>query len=248
MVDVHTHLLPSIDDGAQSVEESQALLQALHADGVRTVVCTPHFYWGNKTVDGFLAMRNEAAQKLTVPQGVELVLGAEVEFTEIAIDFSEFHKLCLGNTRYILLELPYGSKWHRSLFSNLRFFIRETGLKPIIAHVNRYNAVQKNPSYVSELLSNGCLLQVNADSVLDSKPHDLLDVLFSYGQVHVLGSDCHNVEFRPPYIAAALEKVRKLYGENCVEFLRSNVEDVLQDKRIKVPYVHPVHRFGKFYW
>ncbi len=247
MIDMHTHILPSIDDGANSVEQSLEMIGLLQADGVKQIVCTPHFYWQKRSIGKFISVRDEAMQKLATSP-IPLVPAAEVEFGEQIIDYSYFSKLRIGDTRYILIELPYADVWSRRLFSNIDMLMQETGLIPIIAHIDRYKAPLNHPSFVEDLISMGCILQANADAVVQAKRHSLIDVLLSYGQIQVLGSDCHNTGRRAPHYGAAVEKIQAWYGRECVDFLMENMKKILANE--KVPEVDPylARKFMRFYW
>ncbi len=246
MIDFHTHILPGIDDGAQNVAQSATMLRLLEEDGVHTVVCTPHFYWGKYSIREFLRMRDEALKKLSFSP-LQLVPAAEVEFGELTIDYSQFSRLRVGDTDYILLELPYTETWSSKLFLNIRQLMQETGLRPIIAHIDRYIAVGHHPSYVEELLSMGCLLQVNTEAVIHSKAHSLVDVLLRYGQVQLLGSDCHNDGVRAPHYRNAIKKLVKRYSQDCVNFLQGTMQEVLANQQVEVEYFHSVKKCFGFY-
>ncbi len=246
MIDFHTHVLPAIDDGASSVEQSMAMLRLLQADGVNTVVCSPHFYWGKQTIDEFLKKRDEAIKKLS-DSPVKLVPAAEVEFGEITLDYRQFSRLRIGDTGYILIELPYAETWTNKLFYNLRLLMQETGLRPVIAHIDRYVAAVHTPSHIEELLSMGCLLQVNTDAVSRCRPHSVVDILLRYGQVQALGSDCHNDTTRPPRYAMATERIKSRYTNECLDYLQDCMQTMLSDEEVTLDYVHHMHKFFGFY-
>lgn len=236
MIDIHSHILPCIDDGSQSAEESRALLEILKGQGVDAVVLTPHYYGRSKSVEQFLSERGAAAEKLKAicPEGIEVVLGCECNISTSAnSNFGELRPLAIGETGYILTELSFEPQWTDRLWSRLRR-LAETGLVPIIAHAELYPAVQKNPQYVLGLMNEGCLIQVNCDSVLDEKLYPLVKAMFLHGQAHCLGTDTHNLTARPPHYEQAVEKLKADLGEEAVERLQANMCSVLADKRVHI--------------
>ncbi len=245
MIDMHTHILPAVDDGAKDCDEAHEILRLLQADGVNQVVFTPHFYWQSQTVEKFLQKREKATNSIQCP--IQSYLGAEVEFGELKIDYSALSPLYIQGTRYILLELPFTQKWSPRLFENLRAFMQETNSIPIIAHIERYPAVLRHPKHASELLSMGCLLQVNAQTLIQVRPHSFVDVLMRYGQIQVLGTDAHNTNLRKPQYARSISHIKTRYGEDCVDYMQKCMEKILNNEKIEVPYLHPIKKIWHRY-
>ena len=206
MIDFHTHILPQIDDGAKSPEMSKKMLESEISQGVKTVLFTPHYYGKHSSPKRFLEKRNHALERLNayLPMGIEVKCAAEVHFTGVNMpDFEELSSLGIEGTKYILLEFPFTTVWHSTLFEKLDDFIYETGYTPIIAHVDRYREVQKKPALLTRLIEMGCLLQVNTQAFLDKKEKKLAFALLKRGMVHCLGKDAHDTENRAPTYAAA---------------------------------------------
>ena len=147
MTDLHTHILPGMDDGAKTPEESLQMLRMERDQGVDTVVLTPHFYRDRERPEQFLARRRASAEALrdalmalpeeeirTMPR---LILGAEVAWVPNLPDMPELSRMCMGRSKYLLLELPF-SAWSDPLFRQLRELMDRTGVTPVIAHVERY--------------------------------------------------------------------------------------------------------------
>ncbi len=241
MIDIHTHILPNIDDGSKSVECSLQMLDTLKADGVSDVVFTPHFYWERRSVDDFLETRDNAAKKIDYPD-IKIHLGAEVQFSELKIDYSSLSKLCIDDTRYILLELPFGDSWSNELFENILTLINSTDVLPIIAHIERYPAAVKNPKNIERLLTSGCLLQVNANTVINAKPRGLVDVLLKNRQIQAIGTDCHNMNSRKPQYKAAIEALTQNYGSDYAEYIQGCMKKILADGRVKVTDIHHIKK------
>ncbi len=247
MIDFHTHLLPSVDDGATDLSVSEKILNLLEADGVNKVVCTPHFYWRDSTVKGFLQKREHSFGLLSQTK-LTLVLGAEVQFGERRIDYAAFPKLKIGSTRYIMLELPSEGEWSDKLYANIDGLIRETDLIPVIAHVERYFAVRKNPSNINKLVKHGCILQVNADSIISAKPRGLVNALLSHGFVQAVGTDCHNGDSRAPHYAQAMTAIKENYGVECFDYIQKSMSDMLENKRVKCYGEHTLRKLFNIYF
>ena len=250
MIDIHTHILPHLDDGAKDSTVSLALLQMQQRQGVKTVVFTPHFYGKQYSPEHFLIKRNNAYAHMRkkFPQGMEFRLGAEVHFTGInVLEYADLCSLAIEGTKYLLMELPFTTKWTKDILSKVGEFAYETGYTPIIAHVERYREVRKNPALVNELVDMGCLIQVNADAFLDKKDRSFVFALLSHGLIHCIGSDTHDIKNRPPCMAIAKDAVENAgYGEEW-EKIQDIMQDVLADKKVETEYATPVKRFlGKY--
>ena len=248
MIDLHTHILPGSGDGARDREQSQTLLNMLREQGVDTVVATPHYYGRNKGVRQFLEVRQRALEQLSLPQGMRLVAGCECNVASCANgDFDDLRPLSIGGTRYILTEMSFAPKWDRRMWERLQKLI-DTGLVPVIAHVEIYPAIRKNPQDALHLMEAGCLLQINCDSVLSHELYPLVRALIEHEQAHCLGSDTHNTETRPPQYAQAIDVLRQDFGDALGNRLQQNMEAILRDEDVQRTYRAPVKRghFGKY--
>ena len=250
MIDMHTHILPHIDDGAKNTQMSVAMLDALQGQGVQTVVLTPHYYGKRSNPTTFLQRRNEMYDhiKPQIPEGIEVKLGAEVHFTGINMpDFDELCKLAIEGTGYILLEFPFTMAWTSNLMECLSDFIRTTDCTPIIAHAERYPELQKNPSLAFELVRMGCLIQVNAPAFLDKREKKLAFALLKNGYVHCLGTDAHDLEKRPPDILTAKAAVEK--AGYLAEWKRAEniMKDVIEGRQVRVECGKPIKKFLGMY-
>lgn len=249
-VDIHTHILPDIDDGAEDLTEALNIIKALKAQGVTDVVLTPHFYFRNQDFDAFLEKRNAkyAELKSVCPTGITLHLGAESEFSNVSINYDFFRGLAIDNGGYILLELPFLDDYTKGILQKIERLKYQTGLTPIIAHAERYQSIRKHPCFLSYLVDLGCLIQVNAESVLNLKKGSLIDAMFNHRLVHLLGSDCHNTTTRKPLYAAACKKIEDCYGRNMIDSLNDFGTRVIENQQIQVFSETKVKRiFGKYY-
>lgn len=225
MTDLHTHILPGVDDGAKTAEESIAILQAQYAQGIDTVVLTPHFYPEREALDAFLARRKEAWELLkqavlALPQEQRcqiprLVLGAEVAYFPGLENVEDLRVLCIGNTKNMLLELPF-YPWDKRLIRQLYNFVGRTGVTPVIAHIERYFACQ-DKKLLEEVVDLGFPVQVGTE--LLGRPFSPAMKLLRQGKGHLLASDCHDLYHRGPYLMQAMELVKKKLGEERFEEL-----------------------------
>ena len=213
--DFHSHVLPQIDDGAQTVQESLLLLEKLKKQGADTIVATPHFYITRQSLDHFWENREnaykrikEASENKNIPQ---IVLGAEVFYHPMLFSLEDIQKLCIGNSPYMLLELPYKGI-DKSVIAGIEKLIDFTGLIPVLAHIEIYP-----PKIIDQLMKLALLGQMNLPSFLD--PHIKKDAmkLVKKGYCHVLGTDCHNLSSRPPYFMQGLEALTSSFDSKYIE-------------------------------
>ena len=249
MIDIHTHILPGIDDGAKTSDESIKLLETLGEQGVKKVVFTPHYYGRNRSVSRFLKLRDEAFEKIKdYHGGISVLKGCECNLATCAnTDFAELKSLAIEGTRYILTELSFENKWDNRLFSKLNGLL-DTGLIPVVAHAELYPAVQHKPELVHQLISTGCLIQVNCDSFADKRIFPLVKALINHAQVHCLGSDTHNLHTRFPKYGAAAEKIIQEFGQATMDSLQDAMDKILADRQVEIKPSTPVKRslLGKY--
>lgn len=212
MIDIHTHILPRFDDGAKDSATSLEMLKAEQEQGTKTVVLTSHFYGRKHSPKHFLQRRTDSFARIKdrIPEGIEVRLGAEVHFTGINLsDCEELCSLAIEDTKCILIEFPFTTKWTGELMDNLGELIGETGYTPIIAHIERYDEVLKRPAYVTELVNMGCLIQVNARAFTEKREKGFAFALLKKDLVHCIGSDTHDLEVRTPDLLTAKAEIEK---------------------------------------
>ena len=217
MTDLHTHILPGMDDGARDVPTALAMLRAQWEQGVRGVALTPHFYRDEERPERFFARRAAAWDRLN--EGLadaggelpELVLGAEVCWVPGMHRWEELERFCLGSSPYLLLELP-DSPWRSVIFDQIYDIMDTTGIIPVLAHVERYFRSQK-PDYINELFRMGVPLQVSAAPML--RMMERRSVLRRIGDNPncFLISDCHDLAGRSPNLGDGMAQVKKRLGE-----------------------------------
>lgn len=233
MIDFHSHILPGIDDGARDVETSLAMLQASAADGVTHLVATPHFYPTHEDPDRFLHRRALATVELAEAcRGIsgmpQVYLGAEVEYFTGISHYAELSRLCIAGTQCLLIEMPF-TKWSAQVVGEV-VALRERGFIPIIAHVERYPAPRDALEY---LVDNRVLLQSNAEVYCRFAARGRMLRMVARRQIHLFGSDCHNLDTRRPGLSSAREMIEKKCGAQVFsaamklgEFLLRNAQEI----------------------
>lgn len=213
MIDLHTHILPQVDDGSKSVEESLAMLSALVAQGVDTVAATPHFYANDESVAAFLERRAAAFDRVRAAAGeMTLLLGAEVRYYPGIGHMEDLPLLQIGESGLLLLEMPVSS-WTEYTVRELSELADSRGIQLVLAHIERYLPLQK-PAVWKRLYESGILMQVNASFVTSFATRRKALRMLSEGRVHFLGSDCHNTTTRPPQLASAAAIIEKRLGSD----------------------------------
>ncbi len=251
MIDVHTHILPYIDDGAKDIDTAVAIMNAELQQGVKTVLLTSHYYGRKLSPAKFLELRNKSFAELKphIPEGLDVRLGAEVHFTGVNTPpYEELCKLAIEGTNYILLEFSFTRVWSESLMEQLVDFIEKTGYTPIIAHVERYGEVERMPVLVTRLVQMGCLIQVNVNSFVNKETRSLTRALLKHGLVHCVGTDTHDMEKRAPNVTKVKET---LYAEGfSAEWERAQriMQAVVAGEQVRVEVGKPVKKFlGKYF-
>ena len=208
MTDWHSHILPGVDDGSANLEESVQLLRLLSAQGINTVAATPHFNAGYDNPHSFIDRRDRAYRTLLSEyheDAPRIILGAEVAYYPGVSNMAELEALCIGDTGYLLLEMPL-ARWSRYTQDEVLRLARSGRVTVVLAHAERYIPF-RNASNIKELCANGVLVQANASFFVGKKTRRAALKLLREGRIHMLGSDCHNLDRRPPRIAQAIDVI-----------------------------------------
>lgn len=230
IADIHAHVLPGVDHGAQSVGESIAMLKASFDAGVRFVAATHHYYAHEESPDAFIKRRNAASELLERhSEGMELpklVLGAEIKYFKNMSGLFDLSPLCYGDSRFILIE-PLYSPWENSFFDDIEQMILRQELVPVIAHVERFTS-QAPKNYTRLLSDMGAVLQYNADHFLRYPKRAIKRI--PEGATVVFGSDMHNDGERAPNLAPILSSCEKYMPERIFEGARKVTEKIFGAK------------------
>ncbi len=212
MLDFHTHILPSVDDGSSSAEESLKMLKALKEQGVDKVVLTPHFYAYASDIKSFLYDREKALDTLKERirgenLGIGLYLGCEVLYFDEIWRIDDIKKLCIDGTQYMLVEMPFAA-WTDSCVNGV-VNLMSRGITPVIAHFDRYIKYQHGMHVFYDLINEGALLQMNCGYINRFLTRGKAISFLKKGIVSFIGTDCHNMADRQPNYAAAIKHIEK---------------------------------------
>ena len=214
MIDIHSHILPGMDDGSSSLEESLSMARESARQGVRLLAATPHFYATQEDPNSFLWRREkslallESAWQDSFPT---LLVGAEVRYFDGISRVEKIAHLTLDHTRILLLEMPFTS-WSRRMVEEVLELQRSRGLQVLLAHVERYLKDQDGQVWET-FRQNGVWMQCNANFFLRWQTKRKAQALFKKGEIQMLGSDTHNMDTRPPNLALARDALVKSLGQ-----------------------------------
>ncbi len=231
--DLHTHILPCVDDGAKSSEDALQLINALHSQGIKNICLTPHFYTHHESIEDFLQRRTESAKEFMtcVPEGINIKLGAEVFVTKYL--FSEerdLKPLCIEGTSFMITEFSYDSTFSERTLRMLNLLI-DRGITPIIPHVERYPYLMKSKNRLADLIYMGVIIQSNALSFTQFSTKRKLVKLLKGGFIQLLSSDTHSLTRNSPHtISQAIEYIRNTCGEETISALEQNAHNVFFGK------------------
>lgn len=215
MVDFHTHILPGIDDGSRSVEMSLEMLDRMKQNGIDKVAATPHFYADSMQPDRFFQKRSDAYAALQeqLPEDAPAIqLGAEVHYYDGVGNMERIRDFRIGTTGVLLLEMP-AVPWSGRVMENLRKLTSIPDLILMIAHTERCLPAQSRQT-LREFYSMPVILQSNAEIFLDWKTKRMSVRQFKKGAIHLLASDCHNLENRSPNLSEGLAILESSCGNS----------------------------------
>lgn len=230
MIDIHSHILPGIDDGSKSIEMTLDMIKRAEREGLKNIVATPHFRRGcfeityNEVKDLVLKIN-----KLLESEGIDIKVhaGQEVYFSEKIIDdFEEGIIGTINDGKYMLIEFPMRKIPKEA--ADYMYELKLRGVTPIIAHPERYSEVISNVEVLNQFIDEGCLFQLNAGSVRGDFGKDVkktAEKLIKYGVYSFIGSDAHNNKSRNTGI---LEESQEVFKKN------SYLEEVFLDNSKKL--------------
>ena len=221
VIDFHTHILPNIDDGSATVQQSIQMLQAEKAQGIERVILTPHFYADHDSPDLFLNKRARAAQELKdALEGrddlPDIAIGTEVRFFEGISDCEFLWDMAIADTRCILVEMPM-THWSDRMLDEVVGIRHKQGLIPVIAHLDRYISLFRTHGLPQKLEKLPVLVQANAEFFIRRTMRPMALRMLAADRIHLLGSDCHNLKGRAPNLGEAVKFIRKRLGEDSLE-------------------------------
>lgn len=218
-IDIHSHILPGVDDGAQDMETTMEMVDTAYSQGVRTMIATPHYYPGHMR---YPREHLEEVYRETVSVIKEkysdftLLLGNEIYYRDEVVEKLKNKRIfTMADTHYVLLEFSPSAEYdyiRKAVYKCL-----ENGYNPILAHMERYEPLWKNEKRVRELIRMGAYMQINAENFQEgffSAQRRYCLKLLQSGLAHFIASDCHNTQGRSPNLKYAMDYLKaKLESE-----------------------------------
>jgi protein-tyrosine phosphatase len=223
MVDLHSHILPGIDDGASDVDEMQVMLSIAAESGIRKIVATPHI--NEESSDAYLDLiqkkYNELKETIAREYEIELVLGGEILiYPEISDDLDRLKPFLFAGDS-MLLECRFINKPYA--FKDIIFALKMKGIRVILAHPERYRWMEEDAPLLDYLLQNGVLMQLDAGSlngVFSKRAQQFARRMLAAGQVHFIASDAHNTGSRSfSEMAISQQYLSKKYDTGLADLL-----------------------------
>lgn len=233
MLDIHSHFLPKMDDGSKSVEMSMEMLRSSKKQGVTTIVSTSHFYGYEDNPENFLKRRARAYDQLKphlTDNEPDILFGSEILYYP-GISHSEvIQQLSIQGTDLMLIEMPF-VEWSDKIFEELITLQYYSNLRIILAHVERYQKIQKKKVFES-LFEQPFYFQCNAEAFLYPKSRKLALKMIENDKLHFLGTDCHNMDHRPPNMDEARAVIEKKLSPAAWKRLNEDFEHRFNRHRI----------------
>lgn len=237
MIDIHNHILPGIDDGAQTLEDFLNMINIAKEDGITQIIATPHFYRGryeNNYDDIVKLLKRVDMEKKKLGTDVEIIPGQEVFLDNYTLEaFKEGAIKGINDTRYMLIELPM-NRMDKNIF-NLLYELRILGIVPIIAHPERYMYIIEKPTMINEFIQENCLFQINSGSItgiFGKEIKKVAEILIKNGIANFIASDSHSTNRRRPNMKKPLELVSSMNRDIIMQIL-DNPEKLLNNQEIK---------------
>jgi len=220
LIDLHCHILPNIDDGSQSLSQSLAMARLAVKDGIHSIVATPHTLNGVYTNPAEeVTIHVDNLQKVFSKNNIQLQLypGAEIQLCPDMLERINSGEACTINNskKYLLLELP-----SQTIPKGIRdeiFTLKLNGITPIITHPERNSIIQHDPDILYELVNRGALVQITAMSItgdFGDFVKKTVEIMLKQRLVHVIASDAHSHDNRPPLLSHAVEIAAKILGSS----------------------------------
>ena len=233
MIDIHSHPLPGVDDGAQTLDAAVSMCQVAASDGITHMVATPHYNYSYK-FDPQINRQLLAELQAAVGDTPKLLLGCDfhLSYDNIQQCVQGGKDFTINQSAYLLVELP--DQFIPEHMSRVYYDIQVAGLIPIITHPERNTLLRRKPECLQEWVSTGCLVQVTAQSYtggFGSSARKFAEKLIDWGLVHFFASDAHDIRRRPPILSRCYRKVADAKGTEVAELLlQKNPEAVINGK------------------
>ncbi|HGD4835190.1 TPA: capsular polysaccharide biosynthesis protein Cps4B [Streptococcus agalactiae] len=243
MIDIHSHIVFDVDDGPKTLEESLSLIEESYRQGVRIIVSTSHRRKGmfetpeDNIFKNFSIVKHEAEKRF---EHLQILYGGELYYTSDMLEKLKLKQIpTLNNTKFALIEFSMQTSWkdiHTALSNVLML-----GITPVVAHIERYNALENQKERVKEIINMGCYTQINSSHILKQKlfndKHKRFKKRARYfleeNLVHFVASDMHNLDVRPPFLAEAYKIICRDFGkERANQLFIENAQSILKNHYI----------------
>jgi protein-tyrosine phosphatase len=238
MIDLHSHILPGLDDGSPNLEVSLAMARLAHGDGITDMVGTPHLFRGasNLTDFGLLEKKQTELQAALDRESIPLVIhrGVEIRFSHNLLDELQKHRphLVLAGSSYMFIEFPFDYVY--SGVKEVFFNVMSEGIVPVVTHPERCTGFINHPEVLFELVEMGALAQANAGSFAGrygSQVREAAYLFLGSSYIQFVASDAHDTDSRPPILSAAVKSIEPIVGpQAAMALVRDNPRAVLEDK------------------
>ena len=244
MIDIHSHVIPGIDDGSKNMEMTLEMLRNAERDGTKEIVATPHYLleYGDSTIEEVKRLVEEINSIVNKERiNIKIYSGQEVYFTEnILKDYLDGNIGTLNDSRYMLIEFNM-NRFEENIF-DIIYELQVRGITPIIAHPERYRSIIKNPLEINSFIDEGYLFQLDSGSltgVFGKEVKKTAEILLANGIYNFIGSDAHNIKSRNTGISEAAslannkkngienifkESSRKMLDNEKVDFLGERIK------------------------
>jgi protein-tyrosine phosphatase len=247
MVDIHCHILPGIDDGAQNIENSLDMAKTAVKEGIKTIIATPHHknskYENPKSsIKARVKELNETLEKEDIP--LKILPGQEVRiYGEIVSDLDLGEILTLAETQYLFIELPTGHvpRYTETLLYDLQL----KGIIPIIVHPERNRELLERPELLYNFVNKGTLTQITASSLCGYFGKNIRNFAFQLIEAnlaHFIASDAHNIHNRTFKMAEAMQVMEEKYGYDLIDLYHENTQLLIENKTIYKEVPEPIKK------
>jgi len=237
MLDIHSHILPGVDDGAEDVASAIELLEAMKQQGITDVIATPHFYAMDNNIDEFrhnvASAYSELYNAALSKELPNVSIGCEVFYFNGIGRSRGIRELTLCRSNHILLELP-NCRLDKEILRDVTDLSDRLGLTVILAHLERYAGEKGFKDWLRLIDNESLFVQINASSLFNPYLKKAANKLIKNGYVSFLATDTHSLSNRPPMMSEAIEEIKKQFGVRTAQMLINN-SDILRDEIFKLP-------------
>jgi protein-tyrosine phosphatase len=254
-VDIHAHILPALDDGAQTLEQALEMARMAQAGGVECIVATPHYSVCPLVLESSVILQETERLRGAMQEAglsITLLPGAEVQIDpDICDEIARGEAITLAGSRYMLLELPPGE--YPLYTDEIIFRIQVLGLSVILAHPERNQRIQDHPDVLIPLIERGVLTQLTAASItgmFGSRVRSVAEYLLRSNMAHIIASDAHGGRYRRPILSDAVAAAGEIVGRARAEAMASAIpRAIVRDEIVTATPPRPAgEKKAKGFW